>query len=402
MPHALPLVAFGFTNLPMLGWLAAAAVPILIHLWRRKMYRETSWAAMEYLLAAVQRQSRRLRFEQWFLLAIRILIVVLIVLAVAEPYTGPTGVEPPAGDSSKSDNQKLPTLTKRQAMRVLCIDGRPAGRSFQGAADLLALALDPQGKKSPIEVETAPETALVDRKLDPYDCVFLCNVAQFTTAEANVLDAYLQSGGALVFFLGDQVMAERYNRMLGQGRAGGAQILPAQFGPLDEAPHYRLDPLGYRHPVLQPFRGRGQASLVTTPVLKHFKLSIPENSKSQTVLALPNGDPLVVEGPVHRGRVIVVATSADASWSAMPLWPSFVPLVQEMAHWSSRKPMQQRGPSPDAAQSNSAPIAAETPANRLPIIILYTVLLLLFIETFIGWIRQSDRNLTQRREGAKV
>ena len=81
-----PLFAFGLTSLPMLGWLAAAAAPILIHLWSRRQYREMSWAAMEYLLAAIQRHTRRLLFEQWLLLLIRTLIIVLIVLAAAEPF----------------------------------------------------------------------------------------------------------------------------------------------------------------------------------------------------------------------------------------------------------------------------------------------------------------------------
>ncbi|GAG23948.1 unnamed protein product, partial [marine sediment metagenome] len=82
----LPIFAFGLVNLWMLGWLAAAAVPILIHLWTRQRYRETPWAAMKYLLAAIHRHTRRMRFEQWLLLAIRTLLIVLLVLAVAEPF----------------------------------------------------------------------------------------------------------------------------------------------------------------------------------------------------------------------------------------------------------------------------------------------------------------------------
>ena len=84
---------------------------------------------------------------------------------------------------------------------------------------------------------------------------------------------------------------------------------------------------------MQPFRGRGEASLLTTPVLKYYKLALPENSPAKTVLALANGDPLVVEEPIRRGRVVLVATSAEPSWTAMPLWPSFVPLVQEIVAW---------------------------------------------------------------------
>src|SRR5215510_9530205 len=70
----------------MLGWLAAAAAPLLIHLWSRHRYREAPWAAMQFLLAAMRKNARRLQLQQWFLLAMRTLIIVLTVLAVAEPY----------------------------------------------------------------------------------------------------------------------------------------------------------------------------------------------------------------------------------------------------------------------------------------------------------------------------
>ncbi|MEN6449338.1 MAG: BatA domain-containing protein, partial [Thermoguttaceae bacterium] len=87
-----PLFAFGWISLPMLGWLAVAAAPLLIHLWMRRRYRETTWAAMEYLLAAMRQQTRRIRFEQWLLLLIRTLLIVLVVLAVAEPYLESKGL----------------------------------------------------------------------------------------------------------------------------------------------------------------------------------------------------------------------------------------------------------------------------------------------------------------------
>jgi hypothetical protein len=588
-----PLLAFGIANLPMLGWLAVAAAPILIHLWSRRRYRETSWAAMEYLLAAARRQSSRLRIEQWLLLTIRTLLIVLVVLAVAEPYSqraglalaagghahrvlvldgsysmgyrptdktrferakelarqiveespqgdaftlvlmsspprvvvGRPALEPseivreidnlqlvhsgadlPAtietirrvvdaarqenprfarhevyflsdlqrvtwapklseaaaaeflrqteelaqtaslmlidlgqpqaenlavaglhaadstmivgrpvrldvelknfgrqarrrqpvellvdrrrierkevdvapggtalvafshrfdspgdhsvevramGDALDIDNRRFLAAPVRQAIRTLCIDGRPSGRAFHGAADYLAVALTPQGGRddhASVQADVASESAILDRNLDGYDCVLPCNVAQFTASEARALDAYLQNGGSLVFFLGDQVLADRYNLELGgagqgrgeQGRAGRPPILPARLGPLIDRPQFRLDPLGYRHPIVQSFRGRGETALLTTPVLKYYKLVPPENSPTKTVLALANGDPLVVEVPVRRGRVVLVATSAEPSWTAMPLWPSFVPLVQEIVAWCASGQTQRR------------------------------------------------------------
>src|SRR5580698_9878312 len=87
-----PLLAFGFGALPMLGWLAAAAAPILIHLWNKRKYREVPWAAMEYLLAAMRKNARRIQLEQWLLLAVRTLLIVLLVLAVAQPYAEQLGL----------------------------------------------------------------------------------------------------------------------------------------------------------------------------------------------------------------------------------------------------------------------------------------------------------------------
>jgi len=86
MHSAWLLFGFGFSNLAMLGWLAAAAAPLLIHLWSRRRYREVPWAAVTFLIAAMRKHSRRIQLEQWLLLAVRTLIILLVVLAVAEPY----------------------------------------------------------------------------------------------------------------------------------------------------------------------------------------------------------------------------------------------------------------------------------------------------------------------------
>jgi hypothetical protein len=100
-------LAFGFGNLAMLGWLGAIAAPLLIHLWSRHRYREAPWAAMQFLLAAMRKNARRLQLQQWLLLAVRMLIIALVVLAVAEPY----------GERLLADLSGTPTH------KVLVIDG---------------------------------------------------------------------------------------------------------------------------------------------------------------------------------------------------------------------------------------------------------------------------------------
>lgn len=92
MPTITPIIAFGFANLVVLGWLAAAAAPILIHLWMRQTRRETAWAAIRFLQAAIERQARRLRVQHLILLAVRTLLIVCIVLAAAKPFLNEPGV----------------------------------------------------------------------------------------------------------------------------------------------------------------------------------------------------------------------------------------------------------------------------------------------------------------------
>ncbi len=583
---ARPILAFGFSNLAMLGWLGAAAVPILLHLWSRRRYREMYWAAMEYLLAALRASRRRLQLEQLLLLLVRTAIIILVVLAVAEPYfqrsglalgpgerthrvlvidgsysmayrptdksrferakelaaqiveespqgdaftlvlmsapprivvtnpvfeprdflpeidslelphttadlpatlvkveqvlitarrehprltrqevyfltdlgrvgwlvdsldaaartefgnrskrlaesaglvvidLGQEGAEnvavtalstdeafatvgrsvlveaelksfgrqarpgqlvqllvdgrrvdeehvdlPPAGAASVGfscrfaapgdhtievrlegdqldvDNHRWLALPVKQFVRVLCVDGRPSGEPFGGATGYLATALAPEDEpfgQARIRPEVVPESRLLEIDLGLYDCVFFCDVAQFTSSEAQALDAYLKRGGSLVFFLGERVIAGQYNRQLGGGRNGGVRVLPARLGPLVRQPEHRLDPRSYGHPIVQSFRGHERAGLLTTPVEKHVKLIVPKLAKAKVALALANGDPLIVEEPIHRGRVVLFATSADDSWTLMPKWLSYLPLVHDTLDYVVGQQREQR------------------------------------------------------------
>lgn len=80
-----PLLAFGFGSPLMLWGLAAGAIPIVIHLMHRRRFQTVPWAAMRFLLAATKKQSRRMKFEQLLLLAVRTMIVLLIALALSRP-----------------------------------------------------------------------------------------------------------------------------------------------------------------------------------------------------------------------------------------------------------------------------------------------------------------------------
>lgn len=90
-PHVPAPLALTFMTLPFLwAGLALVSIPIAIHLLNRRRFKVENWAAMEFLLRAMRKNRKRLKFEQWILLATRCLLIALIGVALARPLTGCT------------------------------------------------------------------------------------------------------------------------------------------------------------------------------------------------------------------------------------------------------------------------------------------------------------------------
>src|SRR5439155_11244454 len=72
MTHFPLILAFGFiTPAFALAGLLLASIPIIIHILNRRRYKTVPWAAMEFLLRAMKKNRRRLKFERWLRLATR-------------------------------------------------------------------------------------------------------------------------------------------------------------------------------------------------------------------------------------------------------------------------------------------------------------------------------------------
>ncbi len=76
----------GLANLALLGGLAAAAAPILIHIAHSRRFRTEPWAAMRFLQATLTARRRRLMIEHWLLLVVRSLVLLCLALALCRPY----------------------------------------------------------------------------------------------------------------------------------------------------------------------------------------------------------------------------------------------------------------------------------------------------------------------------
>ena len=75
----------GFLNPIFLLGILAAAVPLIIHLWRRHQAKTVDFSSLMFLLAAHRQNVRRIQLKHLLILLLRVLIIILIALALARP-----------------------------------------------------------------------------------------------------------------------------------------------------------------------------------------------------------------------------------------------------------------------------------------------------------------------------
>lgn len=138
MMDSIGILAFGFVTPAFVGaGLLLASIPIIIHLLNRRRFKTVDWAAMEFLLRAMRKNRRRVRFEQWLLLAVRCSVLGLLGLALARPL----GCE---------DTSLAALAARRSGLHVIVIDNsysmsyeadRPDAKTHLDQAKLLAKRL---------------------------------------------------------------------------------------------------------------------------------------------------------------------------------------------------------------------------------------------------------------------
>ena len=191
-------------------------------------------------------------------------------------------------DALEVDNHRYLVVPVRQAMRVLLHRRPSVGQPFHGATDYWPRhwprkTATVSRARSPSEVAT--ESGLLERDLGGYDRRVALRRGpvhrQRSPRVGRLLEPRRQPGflsrraGAWPIATISSLAAE----------PAGPRILPARLGEMVNEPQSGLDPLDYRHPIVEAFRGREKAGLLTTPIAKQFRLELPEELGRQVVLA---------------------------------------------------------------------------------------------------------------------
>ena len=74
-----------FLNLAFLAGAAAAAVPVLIHLFSRRHARRIDWSSVRFIREVNRQRIRRIKLRQLLLLILRVLAIILFAVAMGRP-----------------------------------------------------------------------------------------------------------------------------------------------------------------------------------------------------------------------------------------------------------------------------------------------------------------------------
>lgn len=277
-----------------------------------------------------------------------------------------------AEDGLAMDDTRHLAVMAESALRVLLVEPAHGPESLSGAAAFLDVALAPDRRieqrhsnmsnprdtatNSPIETIRISNTQLTDQSLQLYRAIYMADVPRVSVQMADRLLRYVNDGGTVFWFMGDQVDAEAYNQVLLP-----LHLLPGrlihQVAARDDQESFRFDfdPDGAVHPLLNIFRGQEKSGLDSARIARYWRVRPSADNHASRVLnyrssgrnstadptppadgsdpasdAQLQADAAITTQALGAGRVVFISTSADMHWTNLPASPAFVTLVHEL------------------------------------------------------------------------
>jgi len=242
-------------------------------------------------------------------------------------------------DALPADDVYRTAVEVLEDLPVLLVSG-DTGKPFpENETDFLELALQPFAAvpDAPladlVRVETIDPGALNTEQVQGRRVVVLANVERLSDPQVLALRLFVQAGGGLIIFPGDQTDAAWMNDKL-------ADLTPATLDGLSGEGLDFQQPAGlldqrHDHPALTLWNDPANGALADGAVRAWYQLGT--RAEGETFARLSTGHPLLTERHVGDGTVILAATAADADWSNLPARAFYLPLVQRLVTYAATR-----------------------------------------------------------------
>jgi len=242
-----------------------------------------------------------------------------------EPGVQSIGVTLP-NDTLPLDNTRWRAVDVRSQLDLVLVDGDPSTEPFQSETDYLQVAFTIGNL--PWRVYAITDSEWLGDAVPAADLTVIANVGGLRPEHTDRLERLVAEGMGLILFPGDQTDSDLWNELLWKDGKGlsPARVIGATeeamtglvIEPEDESP---LDMLTRVVPE----------ALKRVSASKILDLALGDDEGVRVLARWDDIDrtPAVVERRFGRGRVLLIATTADRAWTDWPTEPTWLLSMRE-------------------------------------------------------------------------
>ncbi|MFI4914849.1 MAG: hypothetical protein ACHQAR_06635, partial [Steroidobacterales bacterium] len=217
-------------------------------------------------------------------------------------------LEPP--DALTLDDSRYAVLqnSRSEAVPALTADVQALGFKY------LAAAFSAAGDR--YHVEVTPISGFDARTLERYRWLVIDDLGAVDAALAARLRIFLENGGAIFAALGERAAALKTLPISGEAvSTSSTGDESVGVGQLDGA-----------HPLLATVSGWEALTIARM-------LAVKPGTEDRVLIAASDGQPLLLERHVGRGRLLILTSSLNNDWNDLPVQPVFVGFMAQMADY---------------------------------------------------------------------
>ena len=242
----------------------------------------------------------------------------------------------------QADDRRHFSFEVLDTVNVLAVNGAPSSVPRLDELFFLQAALSASSsEQSPINISTAPPAGLENVDLAAHKLVVLANVESLAAPALTNIEEYVDKGGSLLVFLGDQTNAAYYNRALvGSNRLHGG-LLPGKLtgiegDPATQVATAEIGDFDGNHVVLSTFDNQEGGSLASVTLRAFWKI---DAGAANILMHTSTGAPLLCERSFGQGKVVVFSSSCDRDWTNFPVRPAYLPWLYRLVGYLAQEPL---------------------------------------------------------------
>ncbi len=246
-------------------------------------------------------------------------------------------------DDLEFDNRRYFTLHIPDIVHVLLVGSSPDLNYLR-----LAFSTRLSDSSAIFNISETRGDRFSSSQLHAIDVALFSNLRELTVTQIAAIKTFLQNGGGVLLFPGNQTTAASYNSLA--SALGISTIAPAEVqmpSAQSSSSFVEFDKVDLQHPLFsgmfeerEPRQSNEHHRLQQTLESPRVKSSLRFllTPSSQNIITLTNGSPFLIEDQVGNGRVFTFSTAANTEWSDFPLKGLFVPLIHRAAAFLAQGP----------------------------------------------------------------